>query len=119
MTQLGMGVAAQNHESKFQEAYERGIKKSEYWTYALEDSMDLLARLPALAARIYRNIYNPGTPLPKVNKDLDLVGQWSRSLRIDATGALTMFDRQLREYAWLRRQPRPHGVPAPLHLDPR
>ena len=78
MTPLGMGVAALNHESKFQAAYVRGIKKSEYWTYALEDSIDLLARLPALAARIYRNIYNPGTPLPKVNKDLDLVGQWSR-----------------------------------------
>ena len=74
MTQLGMGVAALNHESQFQAAYERGIKKSEYWTYALEDSLNLLARLPALAARIYRNIYNPGKPIPKINKDLDLVG---------------------------------------------
>lgn len=74
MTQLGMGVAALNHESKFQEAYERGIKKSKYWTYALEDSLNLLARLPALAARIYRNVYNPGKPIPKINKDLDLVG---------------------------------------------
>ena len=74
MTQLGMGVAALNHESKFQAAYERGIKKHEYWTYALEDSLELLARLPALAARIYRNIYNPGKPIPKINKDLDLVG---------------------------------------------
>ncbi len=75
MTQLGMGVAALNHESKFQAAYEQGIKKSEYWTYALEDSINLLARLPALAARIYRNIYNPGKPIPKINKDLDLVGE--------------------------------------------
>nr|VWO98810.1 Glucose repression mediator protein CYC8 [Ganoderma boninense] len=80
MTQLGMGVAALNHESKFQEAYERGIKKSEYWTYALEDSLNLLARLPALAARIYRNVYNPGKPIPKVNKDLDLVGNYVNML---------------------------------------
>ncbi|KAI0647157.1 citrate synthase-like protein [Trametes meyenii] len=80
MTQLGMGVAALNHESKFQAAYERGIKKSEYWTYALEDSLNLLARLPALAARIYRNVYNPGKPLPKVNKDLDLVGNYVNML---------------------------------------
>ncbi|OSC99043.1 citrate synthase [Trametes coccinea BRFM310] len=80
MTQLGMGVAALNHESKFQQAYERGIKKSEYWTYALEDSLDLLAKLPALAARIYRNIYNPGKPLPKINKDLDLVGNYVNML---------------------------------------
>ncbi|KAI9065169.1 citrate synthase-like protein [Trametes sanguinea] len=80
MTQLGMGVAALNHDSKFQQAYERGIKKSEYWTYALEDSLDLLAKLPALAARIYRNIYNPGKPLPKINKDLDLVGNYVNML---------------------------------------
>lgn len=30
MTQLGMGVAALNKESKFAAAYEQGIKKSEY-----------------------------------------------------------------------------------------
>ena len=52
MTQLGMGVAALNHDSVFSAAYEKGIKKSEYWTYALEDSLNLIARLPALAARI-------------------------------------------------------------------
>ena len=77
MTQLGMGVAALNHESKFQEAYERGIKKSEYWSVTLEDSINLIARLPALAARIYRNVYNPALPPPKVDKSLDLIGEAS------------------------------------------
>lgn len=76
MTQLGMGVAALNHDSAFQAAYERGIKKTEYWTYALEDSLNLIAKLPAIAARIYRNSYKPGTPIADVNKDLDLVGAW-------------------------------------------
>ena len=75
MTQLGMGVAALNHDSVFQAAYEKGIKKSEYWTYALEDSLNLIAKLPALAARIYRNVYKPGNDLPAINKDLDLVGK--------------------------------------------
>ena len=75
MTQLGMGVAALNHDSKFAAAYEQGINKSEYWTHTLEDCIDLIARLPALAARIYRNVYKPGTPLNGVNKDLDLVGE--------------------------------------------
>ncbi|KAF7793173.1 hypothetical protein EIP86_004282 [Pleurotus ostreatoroseus] len=80
MTQLGMGVAAMNHESTFATAYEKGIKKTEYWTYALEDSLNLIARLPALAARIYRNVYNPGKPLPGINKDLDLVGNYANML---------------------------------------
>ena len=74
MTQLGMGVAALNHDSAFAAAYEKGIKKTDYWTYAYEDSINLLAKLPALAARIYRNIYKTGEELPGVNKDLDLVG---------------------------------------------
>ncbi|KAH9926219.1 citrate synthase [Fomitopsis serialis] len=80
MTQLGMGVAALNKESKFAVAYEQGIKKTEYWTYTLEDSMNLLARLPALAARIFRNVYNPGKPIPGVSKDLDLVGNYVNML---------------------------------------
>ena len=80
MTQLGIGVAALNHDSAFQAAYEKGIKKSEYWTYTLKDCVNLIARLPALAARIYRNVYRPGTELPGIKKDLDLVGNYTNML---------------------------------------
>jgi citrate synthase len=74
MTQLGMGVAALNHDSVFQLAYERGIKKAEYWTYALEDCLNLIAKLPALAARIYRNVYHPEQSIEPIDKNMDLVG---------------------------------------------
>lgn len=76
MTQLGMGVAALNHDSSFATAYEKGIKKADYWGYTYEDSINLLAKLPALAARIYRNIYKTGEELQGVKKDLDLVGRY-------------------------------------------
>ena len=76
MTQLGMGVAALNSESVFQAAYEKGMKKSDYWTYTLEDCINLMARLPALAARIYRNVYKPGQELPAIDKNLDLIGRY-------------------------------------------
>jgi citrate synthase len=76
MTQLGIGVSALNHDSQFQAAYEKGMKKSEYWTHTLEDCLTLIAKLPALAARIYRNIYKRGTELPGLEKDLDLVGEF-------------------------------------------
>lgn len=82
MTQLGMGVAALNHDSAFAAAYEKGIKKTDYWTYTYEDSINLLAKLPALAARIYRNIYKAGEELPGVKKDLDLVGGYLDNLHI-------------------------------------
>jgi citrate synthase len=75
MTQLGIGVAALNHDSAYQAAYEKGIKKSEYWTHTLDDCISLIARMPALAARIYRNVYYPGNPILPIDKNLDLVGQ--------------------------------------------
>ena len=87
-----MGVAALNHDSSFAAAYEKGtclsrcilsheiysasvgIKKTEYWQPVLDDSLDLVAKLPALAARIYRNVYHPDTKLAPIDKNLDLVG---------------------------------------------
>ncbi|CAL1704397.1 unnamed protein product [Somion occarium] len=80
MTQLGMGVAALNQDSAFAAAYEKGIKKTEYWTHTLDDCVNLIAKLPALAARIFRNVYNPGKPIPAINKDLDLVGNYVNML---------------------------------------
>lgn len=91
MTQLGMGVAALNHDSAFQAGYEKGIKKTEYWTYALEDCINLIARLPTLAARIYRNIYRPGAPLASVDKDLDLVGNYTNMLGFGDNKDLTEY----------------------------
>ncbi|KAJ6630721.1 citrate synthase-like protein [Mycena sp. CBHHK59/15] len=91
MTQLGMGVAALNHDSLFQAAYEKGIKKSEYWTYTLDDCLNLIARLPALAARIYRNVYNPEAPMPSLNNEMDLVGNYSALLGFGDNHSLTEY----------------------------
>lgn len=91
MTQLGIGVAALNHDSVFQKAYESGIKKTEYWTYTLEDCLTLIARLPALAARIYRNVYRQGTAAPAIDKELDLVGNYTALMGYGANKDLTEY----------------------------
>jgi citrate synthase len=57
MTQLSMGILSLQRNSKFAEAYRKGVAKTEYWKYYLEDSIDLIAKLPHLAARIYRHTY--------------------------------------------------------------
>jgi len=41
----------------------KGIKKTEYWRPFLEDAMNLLAKLPVIAAYIYRRIYKSYTPI--------------------------------------------------------
>jgi citrate synthase len=76
MTQLGIGVAALNHDSAYAAAYEKGIPKSQYWTHTLDDCLSLIARMPALAARIYRNVYHPGNAIPTIDRNLDLVGSY-------------------------------------------
>jgi citrate synthase len=60
MTQFCTAVLALQTESKFAKAYEEGISKKEYWSYMYEDTMTLIARLPRVAAYIYRRKYKNG-----------------------------------------------------------
>ena len=113
MTQLGMGVAALNHDSAFAAAYENGIKKTDYWTYTYEDSINLLAKLPALAARIYRNIYKAGEELPDIKKDLDLVG--GHLDKLVHPPLLNFATRKLFQHAGLWKEQGYDRVPPPVH----
>lgn len=71
MAQFAAAIAALNSESKFAKAYSEGVHKSKYWEANFEDSMDLIAKLPVVAATIYNNLYRDGaTPCPiDTNKD--------------------------------------------------
>lgn len=60
MAQLSIAVNALESESAFVKAYEQGVNRREYWKYTYEDSLDLLAKLPVIAARIYQNVFKGG-----------------------------------------------------------
>ncbi len=60
MTQFTAAILALQTESKFAKAYSEGISKKEYWAYVYEDTMTLIARLPRVAAYIYRRKYKNG-----------------------------------------------------------
>jgi citrate synthase len=57
MTMFVTGVMALQTESNFAKAYATGINKKDYWNPVFEDTMDLIARLPRIAAYIYRRKY--------------------------------------------------------------
>ena len=57
MTQFTAAILALQTESKFAKAYNEGISKKEHWSYVYEDAMTLIARLPRIAAYIYRRKY--------------------------------------------------------------
>ncbi|KAK6352655.1 citrate (Si)-synthase [Orbilia blumenaviensis] len=70
MAQFSLAVTALEHQSSFAQAYAKGINKKDYWTYYFEDSMDLIAKLPTIAARIYQNVFKGGKVVA-VQKDKD------------------------------------------------
>merc|ERR1712013_895187 len=75
MAQFSAAMAALNSESKFAQAYSDGVHKSKYWDASFEDSMDLIAKLPVVAATIYNNLYRDGTvPCP-----IDPAKDWSQN----------------------------------------
>ncbi len=70
MTQLSIGIMAMQTESCFAAAYRKGISKKDYWDPMYEDVMNLIARLPRVAAYIYRKLYKNGVhiePDPKLD----------------------------------------------------
>merc|ERR1711934_108527 len=80
MTQLSAAVSAMNTESKFAQAYQEGVPKAEYWEYAFEDSMNCIAKLPAIAARIYNNVFRDGVATPEYDSGLDWGANYARML---------------------------------------
>lgn len=60
MTQFTVAIASMQTESCFSRRYGEGIKKTEYWDPTYEDAMNLIARLPRIAAYIYRRSYHNG-----------------------------------------------------------
>ncbi|GAM90686.1 hypothetical protein ANO11243_087310 [Dothideomycetidae sp. 11243] len=64
MTQFACAVSALNHESIFAKAYEKGLNKADYWEPTYDDSINLIAKLPTIAAKIYQNAYSGGGALP-------------------------------------------------------
>ena len=67
MTLLSQAVLALQNGSAFAHQYHAGMKKDSYWEPALEDSLDLTAKLPVIAAFIYRMKYFGETKKPKYN----------------------------------------------------
>jgi citrate synthase len=59
-----------HNESVFSPQYIDGMRKEEYWDAYLEDSLNLTAKLPSLAAYIYNLKYRDGQCIPP-NPDLD------------------------------------------------
>ncbi len=60
MAMLDTAILCMERESEFRKRYTEGMVKTDYWEPTLEDSLNLLARLPGIAAGVYRIRYDKG-----------------------------------------------------------
>lgn len=85
MTMFTTGVLALQTESLFAKAYAEGINKKDYWSYMFEDSLNLIARLPRIAAYIYRRKYKNNEHI-QPNGMLDWAGNFAHMLGYEDRG---------------------------------
>lgn len=85
MTQFSVGVMALQKESVFAKAYAKGINKKDHWDYVYEDTMNLIARLPRVAAYIYRRKYKGGDHI-QPDGLLDWAGNFAHMLGFEDKG---------------------------------
>ena len=79
MTQFVVAIMALQSESVFAKKYAEGMNKKDYWECIFDDSMNLIARLPRVAAYIYRRKYKNGDHI-QPNGLLDWAGNFAHML---------------------------------------
>jgi len=82
MTLLSQAVLGLQPGSQFSRRYHEGMKKDEQWLPMLEDSLDLTAKLPILAAFIYNMKYRSGAT-PGVDPNLDMGANFAHMIGVD------------------------------------
>lgn len=82
MTMFATGIMSMQRESVFAKEYRKGLKKADYWSAYYEDAMNLLAKIPEIAAHIYRWKYKNGDIIP-ADPHLDFGGNFAHMMGID------------------------------------
>jgi citrate synthase len=82
MNILNALVTALGYESNFKREYDKGLKKDLFWEYTLEDSLDLIAKMPVIASAVYRKRFNKGNYI-KPRTDLDWGANYAYMLGIE------------------------------------
>jgi len=63
MTMFDTAILVMQRESVFVQKYNEGMTKDQYWEATLEDALSIIAKLPTIAAWIYRKRFDKGAPI--------------------------------------------------------
>lgn len=81
MSMFSAAIVSMQGESVFVKKYNEGLSKMDYWDPTYEDALNLLARLPEIAAFIYRYKYKDSIIAP--DPHLDMGGNFAHMMGID------------------------------------
>lgn len=90
MTQFSAAILAMATESIFQKAYRAGVSKKFYWDSTYDDVMNLIARLPHIAAYIYRRNFHNNEQI-EPNPRLDWAGNLAHMMGFDSEDIRRLF----------------------------
>jgi citrate synthase len=82
MTMLNTAILIMQKESVFAKEYDRGIRKEDYWKYTLEDALNIVAKIPAIAAGVYRLRFNKGEII-QPDPNMDFTGDYVHMLGLN------------------------------------
>ncbi len=82
MVMFSSAILSLQKESVFAKKYHEGLAKNLYWEAYLDDSLNLLAKLPEIAAFIYRLKYKDGNIIA-ADPNLDLGGNFAHMMGIE------------------------------------
>lgn len=82
MTQFSAAILSMQNESQMATRYREGISKYDLWDPVYEDVMNILAKLPTIAAYIYRRSFKGGGDL-NYDKSLDWGGNFAHMMGVE------------------------------------
>ena len=82
MVQFSIAITSLESTSHFSRRYAEGMNKKDYWDPTYEDAMNLVARLPRIAAYIYRRVFHEGKHIAP-DPSLDWSGNFAHMLGIN------------------------------------
>jgi citrate synthase len=89
MTMFVTGVMALQTEGQFAKDYAKGMNKKDYWSSIYDDAIDLIARLPRIAAYVYRRKYKNEEHI-QPNGLLDWAGNLAHMLGYEDKGFMEL-----------------------------
>ncbi len=81
MAMFAAAIISMQRESEFVKRYNEGMSKNEYWEPTYEDALNLLSRLPQIAAFIYRYKYKNGDIIDP-DPSLDMGGDFAQMMGV-------------------------------------